>query len=349
MSLLLTRMQNLRSDSRLDKWETRPSSYGALDLFMVQSESPTGLITEELAAKAAASIGRVLEVPVIDYDQGVTIGNARTVTIADDENTSKMLQFTFVTYSWGFTIVPALFMNNEIAMQRDFNAKQLKYIYKFAETLDNAGIAALEAAKTQVIADPLLYAVAGNTVNATFEQRNEILGDLNVLMRSNDYFNQLHVVGNYGIESLVRKLAESGLYNATNKQIQFSDKLWHWSGRIANDTDKIGTGFVVNDDALGVLFRFEREALMGTRGRTGHEWDMDVLPMLNIPVGTYYYEGVGDYNTIAGAASADMTRNLKQHYGFSVDVCFVTAYNSDPAALASPILKFDIGAEVVTP
>ncbi|MEG0580046.1 MAG: hypothetical protein RR490_09030, partial [Niameybacter sp.] len=66
---------------------------------------------------------------------------------------------------------------------------------------------------------------------------------------------------------------------------------------------------------------------------------------LNFPVGTYYYESVDDYNTIAGAASADMTRNLKQHYGFAVDVCFVTAYNSDPSSLASPIIKLQIAKE----
>ena len=66
--------------------------------------------------------------------------------------------------------------------------------------------------------------------------------------------------------------------------------------------------------------------------------------MLNIPVGTYYYESVGDYHAIAGDASADMTRNLKQHYGFAVDIAVVTAYNSAPSTLASPIIKFQINS-----
>ena len=35
----------------------------------------------------------------------------------------------------------------------------------------------------------------------------------------------------------------------------------------------------------------------------------------------------------------------KEHYGFAVDVAFITAYNSDPATLASPILGFDISSE----
>ena len=51
---------------------------------------------------------------------------------------------------------------------------------------------------------------------------------------------------------------------------------------------------------------------------------------------------MGDFNAIAGAATADMTRNLKQHYGYAVDVAVVTPYNSAPATIASPIVKFDI-------
>ena len=88
MSLVLTRIQNIRSNSNLDKYEYRPSRYGALDAFIQQSNDPTGILTEELKQKARASIGNILETPVIDYDKDITIGNTRTLTIADSENTS---------------------------------------------------------------------------------------------------------------------------------------------------------------------------------------------------------------------------------------------------------------------
>ena len=67
--------------------------------------------------------------------------------------------------------------------------------------------------------------------------------------------------------------------------------------------------------------------------------------MLNMPVGTYFYDSVGDYSAIAGAATADMTRTRKEHYGFAVDVAFLTAYNSSPSTLASPILAFNVSSE----
>ncbi|AFM54791.1 virion structural protein [Croceibacter phage P2559S] len=339
-------MQNLRAKANLDKWELRPSRYGALDLFMQQTADPAGIISPELTDKAEASIGSTLQVPVIDYDGTITIGNTRTVTIPDSENNSRLVTIVFATYSWGFTIVPAAYMNNEVSIQADFERKFNKYLYKFGKTLDGAAVAALDANKTQVLNDTLgLYTFAGNVVTADFAKREEIIGDINPMQASNDVYAPLHVVGNTGVESAVRKLAEKGLYNETNKQIQYADKVWHWSNEVANAADRYATAFAVPQGTVGMLTRFEREALLRSRSRTGHEWDIDTLPMLEMPVGTYYYESVGDFSGIAGAATADLTRAKKEHYGFAVDVAFVVAENSDAANNPGAILKLDIKTE----
>lgn len=342
MSLLATRMQNMRSTSNLDKNEIRPSRYGALDVFMQQSADPAGILTPELRQKAEQSIGRTLETPVIDYDAGITIGNTRSVTIEDSENTSKMHTITFATYSFGFTIVPAMYMNNEISMQRDFEAKMNKYLYALAKKLDGVCISALGAAKTQVFKDSLQYSKTGNVLESSWDDREGIIGDINPIMAANDYFGQIHLVGNGGIESIIRKLAQSGLYNAENKQLEYSDKVLHFTNEITNAEGKYGTAYAVTDGMLGLLFRFEREALLGTKARTGHEWGIENLPLLNIPCGTYYYESVSDVSGIAGAATADLTRGLKQHYGFAVDVAVITPYNSDPATNANPIIQLQV-------
>ena len=342
MSLLATRMQNMRSTSNLDKNEIRPSRYGALDVFMQQSADPAGILTPELRQKAEQSIGRTLETPVIDYDAGITIGNTRSVTIEDSENTSKMHSITFATYSFGFTIVPAMYMNNEISMQRDFEAKMNKYLYALAKKLDGVCISALGAAKTQVFKDSLQYGTTGNVLESSWDERDGIIGDINPIMAANDYFGQIHLVGNGGIESIIRTLAQSGLYNAENKQLEYSDKVLHFTNEITNAEGKYGTAYAVTDGMLGLLFRFERESLLGTKARMGHEWGIENLPMLNIPCGTYYYESVSDVSSIAGAATADLTRGLKQHYGFAVDVAVVTPYNSAPATNASPIIQLQV-------
>lgn len=345
MSLVLTRIQNIRANSNLDKFEYRPSRYGALNAFMVQSEDPTGILTEELKQKARTSIGNTLETPVINYDADITIGSTRTLTIADSENTSKMVQITFATYAWGFTIAPAMYMNNEIGIQKDFETKMMKYVYAFAKKLDEAALAALAANKTQVLKNKLLYDWSSNAINAKWTERENIFGDLEVMMGANDFYGQLHIVGDPGVESIMRKLQQHGLYNDVNKQNEFGTKVVHLTNNIAAAGGKYAQGYAVNAGSLGMLTRFERDCLLGTVSGDGHEWGIATLPLLNMPVGTYFYDSVGDYNAIAGAATADMTRTRKEHYGFAVDVAFLTAYNSSPVTLASPILAFNVSSE----
>lgn len=345
MSLVLTRIQNIRANSNFDKFEYRPSRYGALNAFMVQSKDPTGILTEELKQKARTSIGNTLETPVIDYDADITIGSTRTLTIADSENTSKMVQITFATYAWGFTIAPAMYMNNEIGIQKDFETKMMKYIYAFAKKLDEAALAALAANKTQVLKNSLLYNWSSNAINAKWTERENVFGDLEVMMGANDFYGQLHIVGDPGVESIMRKLQQRGLYNDVNKQNEFGTKIVHLTNNIAAAEDKYAQGYAVNAGSLGMLTRFERDCLLGTVSGDGHEWGIATLPLLNMPVGTYFYDSVGDYNTIAGAATADMVRTRKEHYGFAVDVAFLTAYNSAPSTLASPILAFNVSSE----
>ena len=348
MSLVQTRIQNIRANSNLDKFEYRPSRYGALNAFMVQSDDPTGILTEELKQKARTSIGSTLETPVIDYDADITIGNERTLTIQDSENTSKMIQITFATYAWGFTIAPAMYMNNEIGIQKDFETKMMKYIYKFAQKLDEAALAALAANKTKIIKNGLLYDKTGNTVNAKWSERENVFGDLEVVMGANDFYGQLHIIGDPGVESIMRKLQQHGLYNDVNKQNEFGTKIVHLTNNIAAVSGKYAQGYAVNSGSLGMLTRFERDCLLGTVSGDGHEWGIATLPLLNMPVGTYFYDSVGDFSAIAGAATADMKRTRKEHYGFAVDVAFITAYNSDPDTLPSPILAFNISSQDAT-
>jgi len=348
MSLVNTRIQNIRAKSNLDKNEIRPSRYGALDLFKTQSDNPAGILTPELKEKAAKSIGSTLQTPVIDFDGAISIGNTRTVTIADSENTSQMVDITFTTYAWGFTQVPALFHNNEIGEQADFEAKFMQYLNKFAATLDTAALTALSTAKTQVFGDLLTYTETGNVVIVPFSQRESSIGDTNVMMGANDYFGDLHIVGNGGVESTIRKMAESGLYNAENKTMQYSDKTLHFTPRLANGVDEFANMYAVEGGSVAVLPRFEVEALRGTKTKDGHEWGIETLPMINFPIGTYEYESVSSQTTIAGAASAHLDRVLKKHYGFAVDVAFLTAYNSDIATKANPIMKFTIASKAVS-
>lgn len=389
MSLVLTRIQNVLAQANLDKNEYRASRYGALNAFMAQSNDPSGIVTPDLKEKARVSTGESLLTTVIDYDGGISISHDRPLVITDSENTSRHLLINFATYSFGFTIAPAMYMNNEIGIQKDFEVKLMKYVYKLAQVLDEAALAAIAAAKTTVINNSLLYDKTGNIINAKWTERENILGDLEVIMGANDFYAPLDIVGDAGIESIVKKLAQHGLYNDVNKANEYAGKTFHFTNNIAKGgyaPNAQGTGFVntaswkgqpttskqANDESyaaatalpavtagsnlyargyaiskgnLGMLHRFERDCLLGTVSGDGHEWGIATLPLLGLPVGTYFYDSVGDFSTIGGAGTADMVRTRKEHYGFSVDIAFVTAYNSDPTHNPSPILSFNISSE----
>ena len=344
MSLVATRLQNWRIENpELDRNMTRPLEYGALDFFIEQTDAPNSIISPNLRDRAFASMGNTVQVPVIDYDGDVTVSNVRTCTIADDENTSALYTVVWTTYAVGFTMVPTLYMNNEITYQHDFERKMEKVCRALATTLDTAAIAALEAAKTQVYKDQLQYTVTSNVIEVPTQMSTEILGDLNPMMRANAYPGMLHIIGNAGVDSLIRKLAQHGVYNAVNKRMEYDNKVLDYTTQLANAAGKIGSLYAVADGNVGVLTRVDREALRRASANF-HEWDVVRLPFIDLPVGSHYYTAVGDQSAIAGAASADMTCNVKEYFGFSVDVAFIIAYNSDPTTVANPIMKAQIAA-----
>ena len=344
MSLVATRLQDWRIENpEFDRNMTRPCEYGALDFFAEQTDAPNSIITQNLKDKAFASIGNTVQIPVINYDSNVTVSNTRTCVIADAENTSALYTVSFVTYSVGFTMVPAAYMNNEITYEHDFRRKMEKVSRALANALDEAAVAALEANKTQVFSDKLNYTVTGNVVEVPAQMATEILGDANALMRANCFPGMLHIVGNAGIDSLVRKLAQHGVYNDANKRMEYDNKVLHYSNNVENEEGKNGTFYAIEDGNVGVIVRVDREAYRRTRANF-HEWDVVRLPFINLPVGSHYYTEVGTQSAIAGAATADLTCAVKEFFGFSLDAAFVVAYNSAPATVANPIIKAEIEA-----
>ena len=305
MSLIATRVQNWRvANPNFDKNMTRPQEYGALDFFIEQTNAANSIINPELRTKALNSMGTTVQIPVINYDENVQVSNVRSCVIADNENTSALYTLTFATFAVGFTMVPAAYMNNDISYNHDWTRKIEKVTRALSNSLDIAAIAALEANKTQVFKDLLYYTQVGNEVQVPWDLRNEVLSDSNTMMRANDYPGLLHVIGNAGIDSMIRKLAQHGIYNDVNKRMEYENKVIHYTNNIVNEAGKFGTAFIVEDGNVGILTRVDREAARGAKAND-HEWDVVRLPYIDLPVGSHYYTSVGDQSAIAGAATSD--------------------------------------------
>ena len=329
MSLVATRLQNWRIENpELDRNMTRPCEYGALDFFIEQTNAPSSIINPNLRDRAFASIGNTVQVPVINYDGDVQVSNVRSCVIADDENTSALVTVVWATYAIGFTMVPAAYMNNEISYEHDFLRKMEKTCRALADKLDVGAVAALEANKTKVFKTLLNYTEAGNVVQVPTQMATEILGDINPIMRANCYPEYIHIIANAGVDSLIRKLAQHGVYNDVNKRMEYDNKVLHYTNNVTDEAGKMGTMFAVADGNVGILTRVDREALRRTRANF-HEWDVVRLPYIDLPVGSHYYTAVGDQSAIMGAATADLTCAVKEYFGFSVDVAYMVAYNSN--------------------
>lgn len=329
----------------LDKWTNRPSKYGALDAFVMGNGEPDSIISPGLLEEARRAVGRAVYVPVYDTES-VSIGSTRSVTISDSEGTSALYQVSFTIYSFGFTMVPAAHMNNEMDYQRDWNRKFLKYLYKLGATLDSACLTALNANKSQVFGSLLgKYTDVSDVFTAAYANKDEVIGDLSAAMHANDIYGDYRLIGNPGMEVQIQRLLEKGNYNDTNRTIQLGDKMISYSNRIADASGYIATGYIFNPSSVGMVFRSEREAILGTKLPDGTEWSQELLPMLNIPIDTYFYYGVGDYNAFHGTSTADLTRGAKEHFGFAIEAATVVAYNDDLATYSNPIIKFQIAEE----
>lgn len=341
MSLILSRMQNFRSASNLDKWVDRPSKYGAFDIFWRETMNPMGIITSELRDKANMAQGNTLETHV--FDEGtISIGSTRTVTISDAELTTAMQSISFSVYEFGFTMVPAQYTNNEVAYQEDFNRKLTRRINTFLATLDTAALSSLNTNKTQV-ADTLggKYTFATNILTASLANKLRITADITPIMNAIDFYEPRHVIGNPGLLSVFLEMQESGLYNEQNRVIAWADKELHFTNRLTDAANRIATGYVVNEGSLGIVTRVDRDARLRHRTHK-HEFDVVNVPGIPFPMGVYRYDDVADKNTITGAATADLTRTKVEAWSFSIDLGFVVPYTSDITTYSTPILKFDI-------
>jgi len=344
-------MQNLRiKDEGMYKNSLRMGEYGALELFSQQSKVAGGIITPNLANEAFGSMGRTMQIPVFDPNSNISVSTSRSCTISDAENTSKLVSVVFSNVTVGFTMTPNLYRNNEFGYEQDWNMKMKTCIDKLGNALDVLAVTALGTNKSQVFADQLGYTVTGNSVMVPYTKRTNIFGDLKSMMRANRFRGDgLHIVGNAGAEAIVRNLQIFGAQNAQNLNNEFMGNTLHYTNNIANaatvdTTSYSGAAYAVAPGMVGMLTRVSRAEFAGTKSNIGHEWGVEELPGLGLKVGTHYYQSVGDMSSIAGSASADMTCDLKEHFGFSLDVAFLTAYNSAIATIANPIIKIDIEA-----
>lgn len=342
MSLIATLMQPLRAkySQDFDKNELRRSEYGAYDTFVRDTRSTQSIFSSQVKELIGRSFGNSVVIPVLNA-RTVSIGNVRTCTVADSENTSALITLTFVTYAFGFTMTPAQHYNNDVAYQEDFTRKFETYLLAYAAALDSAAYNIANTNRNQVWnADTLAhYPQTGNALQVPPSSQNDFYNVAPAIMSSMDFRGPFNVIANTFHKPVVRRYMNQGDSNAVNEAFQFDGFDYAYSNRVTNAAGVKSTAIIAPQGTYAVANRNEPDAIAGSKAGDGTEWSTQNVPIVNMDMGFKYNSKCTDANAIAGAATAGLTAAMQESFQWSTDVVFATAYNSNLATRANPIVK----------
>lgn len=340
VDLAATMLTAMRAEApNFDKNEQRVAEYGAFAMFA----NGTGLIPVEWVKKAETSTGREYEVPVLKR-KTFTVVNSRSCTAADTNLESALQKVTFKTYAASFAIAPHEFDNNSIGYERAFRFNIESIARALAAEMDKDALAAIEAVKSQVFKTTLSYTESSDVIQVPYTMSDVIFGDAGVMMRANDFQGRLNILGEWGTLSLANKLNHYGKFNEKDLTLEHADKLMYYTGSLTNAGQKQATFYAVEDGNVQLLTRQSRPVNHNATSGV-HRWEKVRIPYIPFEVGVHFQEVVKDLSARNGAASADQTCDILHSYEISVDVAFVTAYNSDVASNASPFIKFEVAKD----
>lgn len=347
MSLVNTLMQPLRSQyaaGGMDKNTLRRSRYGAYDTFRRQTKGAMSALSPSVIANIKKSMGRTVQIPVMN-SEAVTIGTARSCTIADNENTSQLIGLTFIPFAFGFNMYPAQHMNNDIDYQTDFNRKLEKYLLSFASALDVLCVSTLSNDKNQFFTGlSNVYPNVGNALQVSAAQSADMYNQLSGIMETMDYYGQYDIIANTMHKPLVRRLSSQGTSNDTNDAFQFPGFEFSYTNRMPTSAGIGSTVYAVPPGTLYLENRNDRDSILGSVAGGGSKvWKEVNVPVVDLTMGSYYTDDCKDASALH-AGTADMTATKVESFQWSTDIVIGTVWNPNRATSFSPVLKLEVAA-----
>lgn len=339
-------MQPLRSEyaGKLDKNEVRQSRYGCLDLFREDTSLMDGILDDETKALIKRSFGNSVQVPVLTKDN-ISISNVRSCTVNDSESTSHIVTLTFATYSFGFTMYPSQYFNNDVKYQADFNHKLKQRLLALAAALDTACYTKLNNDRNAYFpaAITAFYPVVSNALQVSQAQRNDFYNQLETIMQVMDFYDTINIASSTSGKPMVSRLNAQGEGNSINEAFQLTGYDWKYSNRIPNGSGIQSTLFALQKGTVAIMSRNSPDALAAHKSTNGTEWGVVKAPIVDMDMDYQYRSLCTDANALT-SGTAGLTSTMKEEFQWSVDVCLMSAYNSNAAAQYNPILKVEISA-----
>ena len=358
-NLLETLMQDVRANGieGLGRNESRPSMTGALDLVQKQSTGENTILTADLEAKLSTSFGQVVKASVINYDSP-TISNVRVCNVQVGGVTTKQVPFTFFTTSFGFPMVPAQYVNNDVGYETVFMRQLKDRIIKTQALLDTKCVDVINLNKNKFFPAEMLayYAQVANAMQVPMQtdangQQNwgGLFNFLQSILVQQDFTGSPDILTNPRGMADVRQRLSQGAQNAVNSAWEVDGVgAFFQSPRVLNSGPGVAaTDYAVLPGSFAITHRLDPDCLMpnnyiGSKENPSKEWTKVLLQGLG-EFGLYYQSDCADQSAALAAHRLEgLTRTRIESFEWSADYCIFGSYTSDELNRYKPVQKFEL-------
>jgi hypothetical protein len=335
MSLAVTVLQDaiiqLKEQDTLNDFESRLSTYGALEAMMLDTER---LVPKAELEAAKLAKGHTTKLPVLTK-YNADIKTAYTCAFDPDANTSAFVTPTYATVGFDVSVTEQVNVDNYIAVQRDLAHQIRMGIKAVAANLDSAAVSFLDTGKTQVNASPL-YPVVGNAMRVPAAQKLDFYKNIGAIMKRNDL--DLPVLDIASTETMVdfTFVGQQGASNSVNTAYQISGIRPYRSNRVTNGSGVAETHFIVPEGNLGMLTWVPYDFRRGAKVNEGEIWTTMVDPILGMTWAVRYKRSCTD---VSSTYTRQNPGTLTEEWSFRLDYSYLKAYSSDTS---SPIFKAEV-------
>lgn len=317
------------------RFEDKITSTGAYNVFM--ADTPNLIPNIQSIIDGKANPNQVLKFPVFKKNEQA-VGTVRTLAISATEGTSALQSITFSTLVYNIALSPASFAGNSLSFQEAL-AKELDVAQiAMLRAADAAAAAALDANKNLVDkTGGYPFAFATGVYSASNAQKDDLLNAIPEVLNANEFDgDNTNIVGSIETRTLIKGYEQFAQYNAQNKALALAGKNFFFSNRIARGTDNQLSLYAIPKGSLAVVPFIESDARQNINlGNT--KYYVRYMPKLGLNVGVYEIDGAADRSAIDGAG---FEHAAVINYQLSVDLAFITPYNSDTATITAPVHKF---------
>jgi hypothetical protein len=299
--------------------ELRRSRYGALQAASIG-------VNEMIPASTLTALRDASSQPTsVDVFNKIAAGSGTARKCAGTgTGTTANVSVTYNTFVEEFSISKIEHEGNRVKEQEAFNYLLNEKLKALHTRIDTAAVAALEA-DAQAAPNEVFGAIVGNALQFAQVDRLDFYNQFKSNMEVNDFYGGYENVHSTSQAELVRFDQAQGGANATNLQFQLGDYTHYSSNRVANIALVQSTSYIFERGTFGMV------TWTNQLSRMGEEIGTDVWTTMADPFGLLgtielkIQKGCVDNS---GGLGAGAEADLVESYVLSLDVAFMTAYDS---------------------